>query len=154
MDALARNILDAGNLFDSLETTLLAQHRHLLERDMAAVEDDTRQLKSYLARIRSNVLLRNQQLVAAGFSADETGMQDYLNALPEKRRIMVEQQWRELELKVTRCREINSVNGRLQGRLRSVTAKLLGLIWGQIPGRAYNRFGQIVIEAPKNLSGA
>ncbi|MTI13475.1 flagellar protein FlgN [Sansalvadorimonas verongulae] len=155
MDAIARNLLDARTLFESLESTLLAQHRYLLERNMVEVENSANQLRVYVDRIRLNAHRRNQQLVSAGLSADDAGMRQHIQSLPEVQKITTEQLWQDLEARVGRCRELNIVNGRLQGRLRVVTSKLLELLWGQLPGRSYNRSGQLnQLAVPKGISDA
>ncbi|WP_281647150.1 flagellar protein FlgN [Parendozoicomonas sp. Alg238-R29] len=155
MDAIARNLLDARTLFETLESALLAQHRHLLERNMVEVESSAQQLRVYVDRIRLNAHRRNQQLISGEFTADETGMRHYISSLSGSHKKNAEQLWQDLEARVGRCRELNIVNGRLQGRLRAVTSKLLEMIWGQIPGRAYNCTGQMdKISTPKSISDA
>ena len=155
MDAIARNLLDARTLFESLESTLLAQHRYLLERNMVEVENSASQLRVYVDRIRLNAHRRSQQLLNAGLVVDDSGMRQHIQTLPEEQQATVEQLWQDLQARVGRCRELNIVNGRLQGRLRAVTSKLLELLWGQMPGRAYNRNGQMSkFAVPKSISDA
>ena len=155
MDAIARNLLDARTLFESLESALLAQHRYLLERNMVEVERSSKQLRVYVDRIRLNTHRRNQQLIGTGLTADDAGMRQHIQSLPQAQKATTEQLWQDLEARVGRCRELNIVNGRLQGRLRAVTSKLLELLWGQIPGRSYNRSGQMnKLAMPKGISDA
>ena len=155
MDAIARNLLDARTLFENMESTLLAQHRYLLERNMPEVESSASQLRVYVDRIRLNAHRRSQQLIKAGYTANDSGMRHHIQTLPEEQQATVEQLWQDLQTRVGRCRELNIVNGRLQGRLRAVTSKLLELLWGQMPGRAYNRNGQMSkFTVPKSISDA
>ncbi len=155
-DATLSALRQTNRLLSQMEQLLEQQYQYLLSRDMVSLEQESSRLSGLIEELEVDTSRRNQHLASQGLTADMAGMNQLITGLSADVQDDARELWTTIRKQMVRCREMNLMNGRLQGRLRSATAKLVELFWGNsvaLPG--YNQGGQLErASRPRNIDRA
>ena len=155
-DAMLSALRQTNRLLTQMEQLLEQQYQYLLSRDMVALEQESSRLSGLITELEIDASQRSQRLTSQGLTADMAGMNQWLAGLPAEVQEDARELWTTIRKQMVRCREMNLMNGRLQGRLRSATARLVELFWGNsVAQPGYNQGGQLErASCPRNIDRA
>ncbi|GAA4649543.1 hypothetical protein GCM10023116_18170 [Kistimonas scapharcae] len=155
-DSTLTALRQTNRLLTRMEQLLEQQYQYLLARDMASLEQESSRLSGLIEELETDASQRNQLLTSQGLTTDMAGMNQWITGLPAEVQDDARELWTTIRKQMVRCREMNLMNGRLQGRLRSATARLVELFWGNsVAQPGYNQGGQLErASRPRNIDRA
>lgn len=155
-DATLSALRQTNRLLTRMEQLLEQQYQHMLTRNMVSLEQESSRLSGLIEELEIDTSQKKQFLTSQGLTADVAGMNRWIDGLPAEVQEDARELWATIMKQMVRCREMNLMNGRLQGRLRSATTRLVELFWGHsITGVGYNQGGQLERTShPRNIDRA
>lgn len=106
-----RSISDDIKLYQKLMVLQQQQSTLYLNFDAVALTANVDQQTPILDRLNHNAVKRTQCMRKLGLSADEKGVSKIFSILPEKLRLAVTKQWRQLEALIKQSQQYNQKNG-------------------------------------------
>lgn len=149
MTALRRT----NGMLTEMEQLLEQQYSYLLSRDLTALERESSRLMGLIEELAIDADQRDQALKSRGLTTNAVGMEQLLAGLSADCQDEGRALWMAIRKRMVSCREMNLMNGRLQGRLKSATTRLVELFWGtSVANPSYNQGGQLDRPShPRNI---
>ncbi|WP_163934404.1 flagellar protein FlgN [Paraferrimonas sp. SM1919] len=113
MKILVNGVAKDKSDYQKLSQLLMQQREFMLNHDNAQLLQANQQQQDFLRQIKKRAAFRYQLLVSLGLEPNSEGISKLARKLPERLANHLLQQWRELELLLTTCKEANEVNGRI-----------------------------------------
>jgi flagella synthesis protein FlgN len=122
------------------------EQEHLIKADIDSLTALAEEKAQTVAQLTALSTTRHQAVAAAGFTANETSMQEWLNSPAAT--VADNESWAELLNLARSAKELNRVNGLLIGKHMSRTQTALNVLYGNVPGGAiYGPNGQTKTQA-------
>lgn len=96
-----------------LLTTLDEEHAALADNALPAIEAATAAKQACLLEIEQDIERQTSLLTRAGLASSDEGMTAYLRHHDKDGRLRLETRWGQIKELLHRCREQNSINGRI-----------------------------------------
>lgn len=106
-----QSISEDIKLYQKLMVLQQKQSTLYLSFDAAALSENVDQQTPVLDQLNRNAVKRTQCMRKLGLPADEKGVSKIFSVLPEKLRLAVTNQWRQLETLIKQCQQYNQKNG-------------------------------------------
>ncbi len=141
---------DFTQLCELLEQERDAIEQRALDQLQAVVNDKA----ALLEQIAANINARNEILSQAGCSADDEGLQAYLQSLPQPQSQRIQTDWQQLAQQLQKANTLNQRNEKVINRSQQSVNQLLSILQGHSQQNTlYNQSGAKGNYSPRNTLG-
>lgn len=111
MTALLQDLVQDRQRYIKLKDLLEEQRTLLLERNSEQLDLVNKELMQIYQQLADSATVRQQSLQTLGFSADKTGLRQFIQRLPQQHQGKINALWEDLQRHAQLCQQLNERNG-------------------------------------------
>jgi len=154
---IKQHLLDSIGHMKQIKTCMLDEQQALQARELEQIETIAKQKNQLLEEVKADIEQRQQLIEGAGFSVDDSGMEQLIDSLPENFSAALSKGWQQLVGLHEEVQELNQTNGMIINKGLQQVDTMLGVVRGNPEtrtSRTYNAKGRSVASSTRTLGQA